>query len=107
MLSTSASCTQLMNTVVLKKTKQNKCACGLFSSQYRGRAAAPCWDFARLLLQAQQDVFRLDVRVDDFTLSVKVVQALQNLQETQHNFVRPLTLSGQTDGVRLGEKGAV
>ena len=57
-----------------------------------------------LLLQTQQDVFRLDVRVDDFALSVKVVQALQNLQETQYNsyadepnFFRSLTLYGQTD----------
>lgn len=66
--------------------KKNNCACGLglFPGQYRGGAAAPCWDFVGLLLQTQQDVLRLDVCVDDFTLTVKVVQALQNLERTQN-----------------------
>lgn len=42
-----------------------------------------------LLLQTQQDVLRLDVCVDDFTLSVEVVQALQNLKETQTSCYLP------------------
>ena len=32
------------------------------------------------LIDGQQDVLRFDVRVDDFTLGVEVVQPLQDLQ---------------------------
>lgn len=71
-----------MTHVCIKKTKTN-CTCGFFPGQYRGEAAATCWDFVGLPLQTQQDVLRLDVRVDDFTLSVKVVQTLKNLEKTQ------------------------
>lgn len=39
-----------------------------------------------LLLQTQEDVFWLDICVDDFTLSVKVVQALKHLQKDIHKF---------------------
>lgn len=62
------------------------CACGLglFPIQSRGGAAAPCWFFVGL--QTQKDVLRLDVSVDDFALSVKVVQALQDLERTQNSY---------------------
>lgn len=66
--------THMMNPVC---EKNSACGLGLFPSQYR--AAAPSWFFVGLLLQTQQDVLRLDVSVDDFALSVKIVQTLQNL----------------------------
>lgn len=48
------------------------CAFCLIPCWRIGGAAALCW--------TQQDVFRFDVRVDDFAASVKVVEALQDLE---------------------------